>query len=332
MQPIDWIYRAARQHRDAIAVEAPGASVTFVEIVRRVDAFAAAIQAMEPRPRMRIGVCAHNSVEHVIAILAIMASGNIWVPLNPRDARAELEAKIAITQPPLIIVDEDCLALVENAGARLIVGKSGNDSASAMELLIAGASGKRPRRVEGEGTHTQAVKFTGGSSGMPKGVMQPYRAWIAGAINMLQAFRFDASDRFLLAAPLTHGTSCYLTPVLAAGGTLVLLGDRTTPEGILDAFVHRRISATFLPPTLIYMLMELVEGKRKVFESLRLLIYGAAPMPADRVREAQALFGSVVAANYGLTEAPQVITALTPDDATGERAASAGRAGLMTRV
>ncbi|MDX1512821.1 MAG: AMP-binding protein [Gammaproteobacteria bacterium] len=332
MQPVDWIYRAAIYNRDAVAVDAPGVSLTYGELVSRVDAFAAALQDAAPVAGAHVGVCAHNTVEHLIAILAIMASGNVWVPLNPRDGAEEFRAKFEIAEPSLVVADEDCLALVEGAPAPVITGKSRGRPQRGMARMMEQAAGRSPLRVSRGGERTQALKFTGGSSGTPKGVLQPCRAWIAGAINMLHSFRFDARDRFLLAAPLTHGTSCYVTPVLAAGGTLVLTGGRATPESVLEAFSKRGVTATFLPPTLIYMLMNQLNGRPAAFDSLRLLIYGAAPMPEDRVREAQAVFGPVIGGNYGLTEAPQIITALTPEDASGPRAGSAGRAGLMTRV
>lgn len=332
MQPIDWLYRSASIRPDALAVDAAGVCLSYAELVARVDAFAVALQAAAPKPRSRIGICAHNTVEHLVALLGVMASGNIWVPLNPRDARTDLDSKLDIARPALIVADEDCLPLVEHAATRLIVGRSDNPASGCMARLIAAERGARPRRDALAGSDTQAIKFTGGSSGTPKGVMQPYRAWIAGAVNMLQAFRFGSSDRFLLSAPLTHGTSCYVAPMLAAGGTLVLLDERPTTCSILDALRDAEISATFLPPTLIYMLMDVLKGAHHGFGSLRLLIYGAAPMPAARIREAQSVFGPVLAANYGLTEAPQIITVLTPEEARDERLASAGRAGFTTRV
>jgi acyl-CoA synthetase (AMP-forming)/AMP-acid ligase II len=257
------------------------------------------------------------------------------VPLNPLDAKPDLDAKLNVSRPDLIIADADCLALVDGVEAPIVMGK--NDSREQREAptiagLIEDHRGRRPVRSRLAGTCTQALKFTGGSSGVPKGVLQPYRAWIAGAVNMLHAFRFDESDRFLLAAPLTHGTSCYVTPILAAAGTLVLLGERARPDSVLEAFARHDVTATFLPPTLIYTLMNALERKPQDFKALRLLIYGAAPMPADRIREAQSVFGPVIAANYGLTEAPQIITVLTPGEAQGERAGSAGRAGFTTRV
>jgi acyl-CoA synthetase (AMP-forming)/AMP-acid ligase II len=81
------------------------------------------------------------------------------------------------------------------------------------------------------------------------------------------------------------------------------------------------------------MMMQAMEQEPRRFERLRLLIYGAAIMPPEKIRQARALFGPVIATNYGLTEAPQIITALTPEEATDESTiASVGRASFMTRV
>jgi acyl-CoA synthetase (AMP-forming)/AMP-acid ligase II len=335
MQPIDWLYRAARVRPDAVAVEAPGVALGYAGLVARVDALAAALQKLDPACQSRIGVCAYNTLEHLLSILAIMAAGKVWVPLNPLDSKSELERKLALSDPSLIVVDENCLSAVTDSTAPIIFGAGDirdRDPAMTVAGLVKRHLGERPVRANLGGGATQALKFTGGSSGAPKGVLQPYRAWIAGAVNMLSAHGFDARDRFLLAAPMTHGTSCYIAPLLAAGGTLVLLGGRASTDAVADAFVHKGVTATFLPPTLIYMLMSALGDAGAAFRSLRLLIYGAAPMPAERVREAQSLFGPIIGANYGLTEAPQIITALAPEEASGERLASAGRAGFTNRV
>jgi acyl-CoA synthetase (AMP-forming)/AMP-acid ligase II len=335
LQPIDWLYRTTRINRNAIAIDAPGIELSYGDLVAQVDALAVALQALDPAPQSRIGVCGHNTVEHLLSILAVMAAGKVWVPLNPLDPSSELKSKLALSRPSLIVTDRDCLLAVEDADTAVIFGACDpreHDPAKTVAGLIKKHLGESPARTSLDRTAIQALKFTGGSSGAPKGVLQPYRAWIAGARNMLTAHRFDTTDRFLLAAPLTHGTSCYVTPMLAAGGTLVLLGGRAKPDAILDAFAGRNVTATFLPPTLIYMLVSALDDAHEDFSSLRLLIYGAAPMPPERVREAQSLFGPIIGANYGLTEAPQIITALRPEEANDERLASAGRAGVSNRV
>ena len=121
--------------------------------------------------------------------------------------------------------------------------------------------------------------------------------------------------------------------ILAVGGTLVFMEGKTKPGKVLDAFQEQAISTSFLPPTLIYMMMPEIEQEPRRFDRLRLLIYGAAIMPPEKIRQARTLFGPVIATNYGLTEAPQIITALTPEEGIDESTiASVGRPGFMTRV
>ena len=84
---------------------------------------------------------------------------------------------------------------------------------------------------------TQAIKFTGGTTGLPKGVMQPYHAWNAGIVNQIASWELTEDDRYVVAAPVTHGTGTYLLPVLAQGGTHLLL-DTVNPASITAAFTR----------------------------------------------------------------------------------------------
>ena len=149
---------------------------------------------------------------------------------------------------------------------------------------------------------------------------------------MIHELGLRPSDRYLLAAPITHGTSCYVTPTLAVGGTLVL-GTRTMrPTDIIEAFSEKKISTTFIPPTVIYMMLAEIGGSAS-FPHLKRLIYGGAPMPPEKIRETRSVFGDVVATNYGQTEAPQVVTFLSPREMVDEGlVASVGRASFLTRI
>ena len=72
---------------------------------------------------------------------------------------------------------------------------------------------------------TTAIKFTGGTSGIPKGVMQAYRGWNANIVSQRHAYGFTPKDRYLVNAPLTHGASTYILPILGAGGAFVFPED-----------------------------------------------------------------------------------------------------------
>jgi len=263
-----------------------------------------------------------------------MAAGQVWVPLNPRLGRLDIEGMIEATRPAVLVADESCIELLPRVRVPLVVAKAkvGRTPVDSVAMFAARFDGERPATHRPVLENLQAIKFTSGSSGRAKGVMQSYRCWNTHVACMLHAFSFSADDRFLVAAPLTHGTSCFMMPVLAQGGRLILI-ERARPAAVLEAFAHRGVSATFLPPTVIYGMLAEPAVSEMAYPELRHLIYGAAPMPAEKIRAAQAVFGAVIETVYGQAEAPQIITSLRAHELMREEnLASAGRPSLLTRV
>ena len=198
--------------------------------------------------------------------------------------------------------------------------------------LIDQHSGHRPAPVQRRDDDMQIIKFSGGSTGTPKPVVQSVRVLDAQARGLLEFFEFDASDVNLIAAPLTHGTSCFVLPILAAGGRHVLVEDPKAPI-VADALSAYGITTLYAPPTLIYALLNDPSIASRSFPRLKHLIYSAAPMSAERIREAQRVFGPVVETAYGQVEAPQIVTAMRASEMLrDENLASIGRASSVAQV
>src|SRR3546814_11932193 len=117
-------------------------------------------------------------------------------------------------------------------------------------------------------------------------------------------------DRLLACSPITHGTSTYLLPTLATGGALVI-ADQPKPGRILELFERYGVTATFVAPTSIHMMLEHQSLKGKSFPRLRNLIYGGGPMTESAIVAAQKAFGPVLASTYGPPEASQIATFIT---------------------
>ncbi|WP_411881188.1 class I adenylate-forming enzyme family protein [Polaromonas sp. YR568] len=333
MFPIDFFWRAAERWPARIAIDAPEGTLRYDALAARVSAFAAALVAMDPAPQSRVGICAGNSTEHITALLAVLACGKVWVPLNPKSTRGEIRRIIDATAPSILVLDAACIPLLEGApGARIYCQAAGDDPVPTLAALSARHAGAPRPGFSLPPEATQAIKFTGGTTGAPKGVMQTYRAWMANISNQIHAWGFDEHERYVVAAPVTHGTSTYLLPILAQGGCHIVLAGAGA-EAVRAAFKNKGGTVSFMPPTLVYMLMALPGASRADFPKLRRLIYGGAPMPPEKIREVRAFFGPVLGTTYGQTEAPQILTVMRPEDFEDERNwAAVGRATWFSDV
>ncbi len=320
MYPIDFFWRAARRWPANTAIDAPEGLVRYDTLAQRVSALAAALIAVDPALQSRVGICAGNSSDHITALLAVLACGKVWVPLNPKSTRHEVRRIVDATEPSILVLDAACAPLLDGApGARIHTGSEATgDGATSMATLLARHAGAAQPVFDQPLDAAQAIKFTGGTTGAPKGVMQPYRAWLANITNQIHFWGFDEHERYIVAAPVTHGTSTYILPILAQGGCHVVLAD-SGAEAVRNAFRDRSGTVCFMPPTLAYMLMALPGTSRADYPHLRRLIYGGAPMPSEKIREVRQFFGPVLGTTYGQTEAPQILTVMSPEDFDDEQ-------------
>jgi acyl-CoA synthetase (AMP-forming)/AMP-acid ligase II len=120
-------------------------------------------------------------------------------------------------------------------------------------------------------------------------------------------------------------------PVLAAGGRHRFVRDRSA--GSILAALRGGTTISFMPPTLVYKLLQEPGLSPDQFAHLRHITYGAAPMPVARIAEAQRAFGPRISALYGQTEAPMTITALgTVEMSDASLRATAGRPCGTSRI
>jgi len=324
MYPIEFFWRAAQRFPNQTAIVMPEGELTFRELARRVEARAAAVAKLVSSSEGFVCVGAANTCEHLISILSVLAAGRVWVPLNPRNGDPELRRIIEFVEPDLVLVDEEMYARVGEEGRQTRLISELPDAEGEIAMGPCPGFGFALDR-------TQALKFTGGTTGFPKGVKQPLRAWNTNIVTQMHALKLSPDDRYLVAAPLTHGTSTYMLPILGSGGALIF-PESTKAAGLLDAAERNSATLVFAPPTLILALIAEQTRLPRELTALRYLIYGGAPMRPEQIREAQACFGRVLCTTYGQTEAPQIVTFLSPEEMAGPDLASVGRPTFLTQV
>ena len=296
--PIRALYDNAAAKADRPALFDGEITLTHGELIALVERAAADLTARGIRPGDRIGLCAANSWRHVVAYLAILRANAVWTPLNPRNG-AGLNSDFQRRAGLALTLHDTASAPQMGATAHPL----------RLEDWLADLPEAAPADILDDPAAPFALKFTGGSTGVPKGVVQSQASGLA-ALRSLEAFYgFTADDVNLAVAPLTHGSSHYILPVLAAGGAHVLMA--TPDRAAILSELKRRISVVFMPPTLIALLMGETDFGPDDFPVLRHLTWSAAPMSPGRVAQAVCRFGPVLSSLYGQTEAPMAITGLT---------------------
>ncbi|MGW4894544.1 AMP-binding protein [Kitasatospora sp. NPDC004240] len=182
----------------------------------------------------------------------------------------------------------------------------GDAGAPAARDLLAEAAehSARPVAPRYRPEDVMAVRFTGGSTGRPKGVLRRYAR--------PPRPRLPAAATFLLCTELCHGGGTTADLALAAGGSVVLQDGFAAPE-LLAAVERYRVSRVYLPPHLLYRLLDDPALARADTSGLRRVTYTGCPPSPARLAEATRRLGPVLHQTYGLTECGPV-TRLTPQE------------------
>lgn len=280
--------------------------------------------------------------------LGIWRAGFAWSPVNPRSPVEEIIGQLDAFDCRVLFFHSsfasEIAAVAERLpGLRLLICIDAPASGAGGRLTglagwIDGQSAEAPD-VRPPMDAVCAITPTGGTTGRPKGVMNTHRSFQMMVANWLSVLTYRGERPVnLAAAPITHTAGIFSLMASARGGTLVIL-PRPEPASLLDAIEEHGVSELFLPPTVIYALLDQPGlGERKL-QSLRYLLYGAAPMSPGKLRQALGVFGPVLIQGFGQSEAPAGIACLEPADhfidgviADDSRLASCGRPFPFTRV
>src|SRR6201996_4691797 len=297
-------------------------------------------------PGDKVAILSGNDPVAFSCVLGVSRAGAVWCPVNPRNEAAEnrellgqFDCRCLIFAPafaPLvarIAPDLPELTTLACLGEAAVPGVPG---ATGLSAWLDGVSDE-PWEAAAAG-EVAIIAGTGGTTGRPKGVMLTERNIETMSGFTLMGYPFRGRPVYLALPPLTHAAGVLCFPILALGGEIVIMPSPDLGE-FLRLIETRRVTHAFLPPTLIYLLLDHPDVGKYDLSSLQCLWYGAAPMSADRLEQAIGVFGPVLGQVFGQTEAPMRISTMAPEahlrpDGTlaRERFTSAGRPTPLTTV
>ena len=320
MALIDFFDRGCLLNRDGVAFAMDDRAWTFAESYSHTCRVANGLLVRGIGKGQHGAVLAGNDPAAWLCVLGFWRAGVAWVPLNPRSSAAESISLIEGFDVDTLFFQKAFAPIVADLRAscpglkHLVCIDGETDTALSLKELIADASPTIPSFVSAP-EDMIAIMPTGGTTGLPKGVMQTNRNLSLSILNGVINSPYAPGEPIvnLAAAPMTHSAGFLSISATARGGKVVVL-TKPDPISLLDTIERERVTELFLPPTVIYALLETPEIEARDFSSLRYIMYGAAPMSIDKLRRAIEVFGPVMHQGYGQTEAPGSIAFLRPGD------------------
>ncbi|GAY08274.1 class I adenylate-forming enzyme family protein [Pseudonocardia sp. N23] len=321
---------ALRRHPDRIAIEHAGRRWTFKDVDRRSAAVATQLADHGVVAGGVVALHLRNCAEFVVADVAVARLGAVKVPVNPLLPPATV-AHVLRASGACLLVRGTSLPPV--AGVPTLVVDDGGGAPAAPDETLTGEFSSVPVPVPRIGpTDRAAIYFTGGTTGLPKGVVHSQASTVALHQAQLLEAEITADDRLLLATPLAHAAGLFAQSALIRGATSVIEAGFDAAR-VLDLLRDNAITWMFLVPTMIYRLLDAAGGAAA--HRLRTVVYGAAPIAPNRLSAALELFGPVFVQLYGQTECPNWGTRLAKSDHDPARPGllgSAGRASIAADV
>ena len=202
--------------------------------------------------------------------------------------------------------------LVERTGVQRLWWLAPTDAGTDIETLSRNAV-PAPLQPRASADDPAVLVYTGGTTGVPKGVVHTHRVQVAMTLMQLADWDWPQDVRYLALTPITHAAGTFILPTLLRGGTVVLTHGFSADK-FIDLVERHRITTTFLVPTMLYVLLDHPRLAGADLASLQMVAYGAAPMLPSRLIEGMRRLGPVFMQLYGQSEAPMMITVLRQRD------------------
>jgi dihydroaeruginoic acid synthetase len=237
--------------------------MTYGELADKALRLAALLSEKGVQQGEAVAVTLPRGPNQVIAVLAVLAAGAVYVPIGVNQPAGRRDRIYRIGGISRLVTDKTEFAVLSTEEKLTVIMTDEADKVSPL-----------PRPVSVNTDALAYVIFTSGSTGEPKGVQIPHRAAYNTILDINTRFSVSASDRVLAVSALDFDLSVYdLFGLLSAGGGIVLLNESTEREAPVWLELIRRMNVTVWNsvPALLDMLM-IAAGEYGLLPSLRLAL------------------------------------------------------------
>src|SRR5246500_1946567 len=316
MRFIDYLDKGASLGDDAPCLTMNGRDLSYGDVQRLSYRVAKGLARSGVGAGEKVAVLSGNDPIAFSCVFGISRAGAVWCPINPRNEAAENKFILDEFDCSLLIFHSDFAAMIEKGRHELsklralVCLDAELPFAPSFASWLAGIDEAPYQREPVD--DLVMLPGTGGTTGKPKGVMLSGRNIEAMTALTLMSYPFRGRPVYLALAPLTHAAGVLCFPIMALGGRIVIMHHPDIGEFL--ALIGRHcVTHTFLPPTVIYLLLDHPQLESAEIGLLLCFWYGAAPISASRLEQALRRIGPM-AQLFGQTEAPMMISTMAPDE------------------
>ncbi|HEY2747900.1 MAG TPA: class I adenylate-forming enzyme family protein [Polyangia bacterium] len=267
-------------------------SLSYGELIDRVERAAATLHRMGVRAGERVALASPNGIELPVWMLAIWRVGAVAVPLNPAASNGDWRDVLGHAGAGGLLAASELADAPGAAGLGFV--RSFDEGCGPLPTVPA----PMPLAVADA---PAILLYTSGTTGLPKGVTLSQRNLLANAQAMAQAFRLAGATQ-LAVLPLCHAHALGfgLLSALVSGGHLVL-AERFDPLAWGELVRVHAAAWASVTPHLLPMLAE-ARVHRRDLPSLRGLLVSSAPLGSDAARRFEEATAIPLVHGWGLSE------------------------------
>jgi long-chain acyl-CoA synthetase len=282
--------------------------INFLEFNRVSNRVATALLRAGVQPGDHVALYAPNAYQWLAFYFGVLKSGAVVVTLSSLLKRDELRRIMDNAQPKVLFAGEEQLAELGDRRdypyLKNVIGKGGDIPYEDLVEMGSDSFGA----VDLDRHNTAAILYTGGTTGIPKGVMLTHENLNTSIHNVSHYERSSHKDRALCFLPLNHvfGQVHIMNATVYSGGSL-LLQSSFDLEKVIETIERHNVTKFFAVPTIYIRLLALKDLKEKL-GSLRYTFSAAASMAAELVREWKRRMDLNIYEAYGMTESASMVT------------------------
>ena len=320
MNTTDFLNIATAICPDKTAIVFEDKRYTFSQLNERVNRLANGLLKLGVKKGDRVAFLQVNCNQCVETYFAVAKIGAIYMPLNFRVKEKELSYMFNTAEAIALVVGERYIPMIQSIQSELkdmkhlISIENKHDDMPYYEDVISSSSADEIA-AEIDDDDTTMLMYTAGTTGFPKGVMLSHNSFSVYMLENVTPADPIAEESNILTVPLYHVAGIQAMMAAIYGGRTLVMERQFEPGEWMTLVETEKVNRAMMVPTMLKQLLDHPDFKKHDLSSLKVITYGAAPMPIPVIKKALEEFPGVSFINaFGQTETASTITALGPED------------------